>query len=196
MRPISAFKIQYRLHACMYIKRMDTIMKTKTFTIKEKARRGWWASVVFMLLVVGLIVFLTYVKIVDENRDVLVGIIGMLTGSISSMLAIASGRDPSEIQELRDRLAEANSDKSVLINRLRDAHLQVELRTQQICELQESVIEKLSVFVGENPLKTKSVNDVSLKPNIEQYMPKEPNSLEMESDLWDTISRDTIPPKK
>ena len=171
------------------------VQKTKTFTVKEKARRGWWASVVFMLLVVGLIVFLTYVKIVEENRDVLVGIIGMLTGSISSMLAIASGRDPSELQELRDRLAEANADKAVLINRLRDAHLQVELRTQQICELQESVIEKLSIFTGENPLKTKSVEQVTLQPNIEQYMPQEPSSLEIESDLWDSVSRKTVPPK-
>jgi len=162
---------------------------TKTFTVKEKARRGWWASVVFMLLVVGLIVFLTYVKIVEENRDVLVGIIGMLTGSISSMLAIASGRDPSELQELRDRLAEANADKLVLINRLRDAHLQAELRTQQICELQESVIEKLSVFAGENPLKTRTVEEVNLAPKIEQYMPQQPNSLETEADLWDSVSR-------
>lgn len=147
----------------------------KTFTIAEKAKRGWWASVVFMLLIVGLIIFLTKVKIVDENRDVLVGIIGMLTGSISSMLAIASGRDPSELQELRDRLAEANSDKAVMINRLRDAHLQAELRTQQVCELQESVIEKLSLFAGENPLKTRTVDEVNLSPKIAEYMPKDEN---------------------
>ena len=49
-----------------------------------------------MMIVILLILFLTYVKIVDENRDVLVGILGMITGSISSMMAIASGRDPSE----------------------------------------------------------------------------------------------------
>ena len=70
-------------------------MVKKVFNTSEKARRGWWASVVFMIMVIGLIIFLTYVKIVDENRDVLVGIIGMLTGSISSMLAIASGRNPT-----------------------------------------------------------------------------------------------------
>ena len=34
-----------------------------------KAKRGWWFSVIFLLIVVGLILFLTYVKIVDENRD-------------------------------------------------------------------------------------------------------------------------------
>ena len=75
----------------------------RELTRDEKAKRGWWFSVVFLLIVVGLILFLTYVKIVDENRDVLVGILGMVTGSISSMMAIASGRDPSEVEELKDK---------------------------------------------------------------------------------------------
>mgnify|MGYP001457906115 FL=1 len=142
-----------------------------TFSKVEKARRGWWASVVFMLLIVSLIVFLTYVKIVDENRDVLIGIIGMLTGSISSMLAIASGRDPSEVEELKDKLASANADRQALISRLRDSQIQIQLRTEQICELQEAVIEKLSMFAGENPIKTKKNDHVILHPSIEEWLP-------------------------
>lgn len=146
-------------------------MVKKVFNTTEKARRGWWASVVFMCMVVGLIIFLTYVKIVDENRDVLVGIIGMLTGSISSMLAIASGRNPTELEELKDRLNEANTDRAVLINRLRDSQIQAELRTQQICELQEAVIEKLSMFAGENPIKTRTVKEVILPQQVQDWMP-------------------------
>ena len=141
------------------------------FTKTEKARRGWWASVVFMLLIVSLIVFLTYVKIVDENRDVLIGIIGMLTGSISSMLAIASGRDPSELEELKDKLASANADRQALISRLRDSQIQIQLRTEQICELQEAVIEKLSIFAGQNPIKTRKEDQVILHPSVEEWLP-------------------------
>ena len=70
----------------------------------KRTLRGWWFSVIFMGLVVGLIVFLAYVDIVKENRDILIGIIGMLTGSISSMLAVASGRDPAEVEQLKDDL--------------------------------------------------------------------------------------------
>ena len=69
---------------------MDKRPTEKELTRSEKARRGWWFSVFFMALVVGLILFLTYVEIVEKNRDVLVGILGMITGSISSMVAIAS----------------------------------------------------------------------------------------------------------
>lgn len=146
-------------------------MSNKQYGLTEKAKRGWWASVVFMLLIVGLIIFLTYVKIVDENRDVLIGIIGMLTGSISSMLAIASGRDPSEVEELKDKLASANADRVALISRLRDAQIQMQLRQEQITELQESVIEKLSMFAGENPIKTTKEHQVVLHPLVEEWLP-------------------------
>jgi len=137
----------------------------------DKARRGWWFSVVFLLIIVGLILFLTYVKIVDENRDVLIGILGVLTGSISSMMAIASGRDPAEVDDLKDKLSAANSDRAALISRLRDSQIQLELRTQQICELQEAMIEKLSVFSGQNPIKTKDPSQVILPPTVEEWLP-------------------------
>lgn len=137
----------------------------------DKARRGWWFSVVFLLIVVGLILFLTYVKIVDENRDVLIGILGVLTGSISSMMAIASGRDPAEVDDLKDKLSAANSDRAALISRLRDSQIQLELRTQQICELQEAMIEKLSLFAGQNPIKTTDPSQVILPPTVEEWLP-------------------------
>ena len=95
----------------------------------KRTLRGWWFSVIFMGLVVGLIVFLAYVDIVKENRDILIGIIGMLTGSISSMLAVASGRDPAEVEQLKDDLATKEADRQALIARLRDAHINSQLKS-------------------------------------------------------------------
>ena len=144
----------------------------KQFTQGEKAKRGWWFSVFFMLLVVALIIFLSFVKIVDENRDVLVGLIGMITGAVSSMLAIASGRDPSEVEELKDKLSSANADRSALIARLRDAQIQMQLLREQIFELQNAVIDKLSMFQKENPIKTKTSEQVILHKEVEDWLPK------------------------
>jgi len=144
----------------------------KNFSQSEKAKRGWWASIVFLLLIVVLVVFLSYVKVVEENRDILIGIIGMLTGSISSMLAIASGRDPSELEELKDKLSSANADREALIARLRDAQIQMQLLREQIFELQIAVINKLSIFYNEAPIKTKSEDQVTLKAVVEQWTPK------------------------
>ena len=79
---------------------IDLKTTNKQFTQSEKAKRGWWFSVFFMILVIALILFLSFVEIQEKNRDVLVGLIGMITGAVSSMLSIASGRDPSEVEEL------------------------------------------------------------------------------------------------
>ena len=144
----------------------------KQFTQVEKAKRGWWASVVFMLLIVALIIFLTYVKIQEENRDILIGIIGMLTGSISSMLSIAAGKDPAEIEELKDKLSAANADRAALIGRLRDSQIQMQLLREQIFELQTAVIDKLSIFRGEKPIKTKDQSQVILHPEVDEWMPR------------------------
>ena len=97
----------------------------------------------------------------------------MLTGSISSMLAIASGRDPSEVEELKDKLASANADRAALIARLRDSQIQMQLLREQIFELQNAVINKLSVFSsGDKPIKTKDQSQVILHPEVDEWMPK------------------------
>jgi len=143
----------------------------KELTRVEKARRGWWFSVVFMVLVVGLVLFLTYVEIVEKNRDVLVGILGVVTGSISSMLAIASGRDPSEVEELKDKLSSANADRAALIGRLRDAQIQMQLLREQQSELQQAMIDKLSLFSGDQVIKTRDESEVVLHPSVAEWLP-------------------------
>jgi len=148
----------------------------KQFTQSDKARRGWWASVVFMLMIVSLIVFLSFVPLQKDNKDILIGIIGMLTGSISSMLAIASGRDPSEVEELKDKLASANGDREALIARLRDAQIQMQLLREQIFELQSSVIEKLSVVT----IKKVTEKEVELPSVVEQWIPHSKEDKKME----------------
>ena len=148
---------------------MSEIKTNKQFTQTEKAKRGWWASVVFMLLICGLIWFLAKHEIQEKNRDILIGIIGMITGSISSMLAIASGRDPSEVEELKDKLATANGDRAALIARLRDCQIQLQLCRDQIFELQSAVINKLSLFAGDTPINMKSEGEVKLKGVVDQW---------------------------
>jgi uncharacterized transporter YbjL len=150
---------------------MEDNRTERELTSEIKAKRGWWFSVFFMILVVLLILFLTYVEIVEKNRDVLVGILGMITGSISSMMAIASGRDPSEVEELKDKLSAANADREALIARLRDAQIQMQLLREQIHELQTAVIDKLSLFAGDHPIKTRDESEVILHPSVSEWLP-------------------------
>ena len=134
-----------------------------------KHKRGWWASVVFMFVIIGLIVFLTYVKMENENREVIIGIIGMLTGSISSMLAIASGRDPSEIEDLKEDLSKANADREALIARLRDAQIQLQLHRDHLTGLQSAMLNKLSILSG--MVEPRLAEDVQLDETVEAWLP-------------------------
>lgn len=149
----------------------DKEKTNKQFSSQEKAKRGWWFSVFFMILVICLIMFLSFVEIVEKNRDVLVGLLGMITGSVSSMIAIASGRDPSEVEELKDKLAKSDGDRQALIARLRDAQIQMQLLRDQIFELQQAVIDKLSVFTNQKTIQTKDENQVILNKHVSEWLP-------------------------
>jgi hypothetical protein len=139
----------------------------------DEKTKGWWFSVLFMVLILGLIVFLSFFQIVDSNRELLIGALGILTGQIPSMLTIASGRSPEEINELKDKLSQANADRVALISRLRDAQIQLQMKSDQLFEIQNALIEKLSVFANGEPLvKTKDDKNVVLDKNIENWMPK------------------------
>jgi len=153
-------------------KKKEEQKSQKQFTQTEKAKRGWWFSVIFMILVVGLIMFLAFIPLQQDNRDIIVGMIGMITGAISSMLSIAAGRDPSEVEELKDKLSAANADRAALIGRLRDSQIQMQLLREQIFELQSAVIDKLSFFQGQSPIKTKDRNQVVLHEEVEEWLPK------------------------
>ena len=139
----------------------------------DEKTKGWWFSVLFMVLILGLIVFLSFFQIVDSNRELLIGALGILTGQIPSMLTIASGRSPEEINELKDKLSQANADRVALISRLRDAQIQLQMKSDQLFEIQNALIEKLSVFANDEPLvKTRDDKNVVLDKNIENWMPK------------------------
>jgi hypothetical protein len=140
----------------------------------DEKTKGWWFSVLFMVLILGLIVFLSFFQIVDSNRELLIGALGILTGQIPSMLTIASGRSPEEINELKDKLSQANADRVALISRLRDAQIHLQMKSDQLFEIQNALIEKLSIFAdGQVQLvKTKDDKNVVLDKNIENWMPK------------------------
>ena len=82
-----------------------------------------------------------------------------------------SGRDPSEVEELREMLAKSDADRAALIARLRDAQIQLQIKNDQISDLQSAVINKLSIFVGEEVATKKRREEVVLEPDVEAWLP-------------------------
>jgi hypothetical protein len=148
----------------------------------DKGKRSWVASLIFLVMVIGLIFFFTYMHIPDKNKDVIVGIVGMIIGSISSMISIFSGRDPDDIKELKEEIIKLNDDRSTLISRLRDAQLDKEHLRKQLQALQTEVISRLSIFVGiENLMKIGRIDEKS-KKEIEKWIPNKIKIEELVSD--------------
>ena len=148
----------------------------------DKGKRSWVASLIFLVMVIGLIFFFTYMHIPDKNKDVIVGIVGMIIGSISSMISIFSGRDPDDIKELKEEIIKLNDDRSTLISRLRDSQMDKEILRKQLQGLQSEVINRLSIFVGvENLMKVGKIDKKSRK-EIEKWIPKEIKDEELVSD--------------
>ena len=148
----------------------------------DKGKRSWVASLIFLIMVIGLIFFFTYMHIPDKNKDVIVGIVGMIIGSISSMISIFSGRDPDDIKELKEEIIKLNDDRSTLISRLRDAQMDKETLRKQLQGLQTEVINRLSIFVGiENLMKIGRIDKESRK-QIDKWIPKEIKNEELVSD--------------
>lgn len=145
----------------------------KEFKKEEKERRGWWFSIFFFIVIISLVIFLSYVDVKDSNRDVLVGLFGVLFGNIPHMITIASGRSPEELEEIKEKLSAANSDRAALIARLRDAQIQMQLLREQIFELQSAVINKLSIFTNNNPIKTLNKDNISLHEDVEAWIPND-----------------------
>ena len=141
--------------------------------MSDKAIRSWLASLIFLSLVVGLIFFLTFLEIPEKNKDIVTSIIGMLIGSISMAISIFVGRDPDDVMALKNEIESLNDDRNTLIERLRDAQIDKDVLRRQLEELQNKLINKLSIFVGESKLKQIGSNNNSALQEAERWIPKE-----------------------
>lgn len=151
---------------------MPVEIKKKEVLQEKRETRGWIFSVVFLIAIIMLIVFLAMFEFKESNREVLIGLFGILFGNIPAMVVIASGRSPEEIDELKSKLAKSDGDRQALISRLRDSQIQLQLARQQIFELQNAVIEELSIFRGKKPIKSRDEADVVLPDVVDEWTTK------------------------
>ena len=140
--------------------------------LSDKARRSWMSALIFLLMILGLVLFLTFVEIPDKNKDVIVSIIGMVVGGISTAISIFVGRDPDDIKELKEKILSLNGDRTALIERLRDAQPDKEVLRRQFEALQGQIISRLSIFIGEESLRQVGQPE-DISAIVERYIPKE-----------------------
>lgn len=83
------------------------------------------------------------------------------------MIAVASGRDPAEIEELKEQLSRQEADRAALIARLRDAQIALQLKNDQLSQLQTLMIAELAQLRAQ-PIKE---SDVELNRHVREWLP-------------------------
>ena len=162
----------------------------------DKHIRSWLASLLFLVLVVGLIFFLTFLEIPEKNKDLITSIIGMLVGSISMAISIFVGRDPDDVAELKGEVQSLRDDKNTLIARLRDAQIDKDTLRKQLEGLQLNVIERLSIFVGEENLKRVGNVQGEIPEVMERWLPQESKEPQLQQPRKSEDSRVPRVPKQ
>jgi len=128
-----------KLHTHIFKK---TEMKTED---KRNLRHYIGAAGVFAL-VIGLLIFLSYETIPQENKDIFVSIIGMIVGSLSVVIFTIIGKNPDEVHSLQKKVESLQA----LADTMEKRNDQLE---NMIITLQQDIIKKLSVVGAQFQLK-------------------------------------------
>lgn len=98
------------------------------------------------ILVVGLLLFLSYETIPQENKDIFVSIIGMIVGSLSVVIFTFIGKNPDEVTKLQNKVDSLQATCDIMEKR----NDQLE---NMVITLQQDIIKKLSVVGAQFQLK-------------------------------------------
>ncbi len=103
-----------------------------------KEIRHYAGAAGIFLVVVGLLLFLSYNKIPSDNKDLFVSIVGVISGSLSVILFTIIGRNPNEVQELKNANEKLEGQVSQLIQ-------QKDELEGMLIEMQKEIVDKLSI---------------------------------------------------
>ena len=104
----------------------------------HKEIRHYAGAAGIFLVVVGLLLFLSYNQIPSDNKDLLVSIVGVISGSLSVILFTIIGRNPNEVQELKSANEKLEGQVTQLIQ-------QKDELEGMLIEMQKEIVDKLSI---------------------------------------------------
>lgn len=104
----------------------------------QKEIRHYAGAAGIFIIVVGLLLFLSFNQIPTENKDLFVSIVGVISGSLSVILFTIIGRNPTEVQDLKNLNEKLEGQVSQLIQ-------QKDELEGMLIEMQKEIVDKLSI---------------------------------------------------
>ena len=104
----------------------------------QKEIRHYAGAAGIFIIVVGLLLFLSFNQIPTENKDLFVSIVGVISGSLSVILFTIIGRNPTEVQDLKNSNEKLEGQVAQLIQ-------QKDELEGMLIEMQKEIVDKLSI---------------------------------------------------
>ena len=104
----------------------------------QKDIRHYAGAAGIFIIVVALLLFLSFNQIPKDNKDLFVSIVGVISGSLSVILFTIIGRNPNEVQELKNANEKLEGQVSQLIQ-------QKDELEGMLIEMQKEIVDKLSI---------------------------------------------------
>jgi len=105
--------------------------------------RYYIGAIGIFVLVIGLLLFLSFYQIPQNNKDVFISIVGMIVGSLSVVIYTIIGKNPEEVNELQKKVESLQS----LADQMEERNDQLEA---MVIKMQERVIDKLTFLSAKN----------------------------------------------
>lgn len=99
---------------------------------KSKDARTYAASGVFLILVIGLILFLTYIEVPSNNKDIIVTIIGMLVWGLGTAMSNLFWAADEELEFMKEE-----------VRHLQSSYDKLEVRYQTLKKNYDAITERL-----------------------------------------------------
>ncbi len=121
---------------------MSSLYLLKNMSIHNKDIRGWFGALLILLLVIGIEVSLIFIEVPKSNNDTFKMVIGMLVGSLGTVVYSIINKDSDEVDKLKLEVAMLRNENMTLRE-----HLQY--TDSKFMDLQSQVIDKLSIIANQ-----------------------------------------------
>ena len=108
-------------------------------TNSSRDLRHYAGAASIFALVIALLLFLSFNQIPKDNKDIFVSITGMIVGSLSVVIYAIIGRNPDEVNTLKNK----NESLRSLADQMEKRNDQLE---KMIIDMQSDIIDKLTIL--------------------------------------------------
>ena len=110
---------------------------------RAKALRSYFGSLIILLFIIGIIVVFIQFPVLDTNKEVVMMLVGTLAASLSMVVSTLTGRDPHDVDALKNSIENKEHQIELLVKAKDDLEEMVINLQKQMLENQDMVLDRV-----------------------------------------------------